>query len=390
MTNPSIKQQDNSDDAPPIPLRKDSELGLFACVPEIEADGLADWLVESRCCFSLDDGRAAQLAEPGCRTFLFGVPHPHVIRDEIEEYGLKVQIDPTVVLSEDSYRPPVDKLLLLGEARRQHSMFDCSTLGLTPEHVPELIRMALDEQLHAGPGDSKIVYAPVHAMWALAELRAEAAVVPLLGLLRWVDEQQDDWVGECLPIVLARIGPASLAPVAEYLANPAHGLWARVGAAHALEELGNQHPEARSECVARLIAQLERFEGQTETLNAFLISYLLRLRAVEAAPVMERAFSEGLVDEAVHGDWEDAQIELGLKKSREHAPKPNRLTEMFNPIRRSLGLDTSGVMDGASSFDPDEPGFGSSLPYVAPPKVGRNEPCPCGSGKKFKKCCGGA
>ncbi|MFC3120902.1 SEC-C metal-binding domain-containing protein [Agaribacter flavus] len=21
------------------------------------------------------------------------------------------------------------------------------------------------------------------------------------------------------------------------------------------------------------------------------------------------------------------------------------------------------------------------------PKVGRNEPCPCGSGKKFKKCC---
>lgn len=23
------------------------------------------------------------------------------------------------------------------------------------------------------------------------------------------------------------------------------------------------------------------------------------------------------------------------------------------------------------------------------PKVGRNDPCPCGSGKKYKKCCGG-
>ncbi len=22
------------------------------------------------------------------------------------------------------------------------------------------------------------------------------------------------------------------------------------------------------------------------------------------------------------------------------------------------------------------------------PKVGRNDPCPCGTGKKFKKCCG--
>ena len=26
---------------------------------------------------------------------------------------------------------------------------------------------------------------------------------------------------------------------------------------------------------------------------------------------------------------------------------------------------------------------------AAPTKVGRNDPCPCGSGKKFKKCCGG-
>jgi uncharacterized protein len=28
-------------------------------------------------------------------------------------------------------------------------------------------------------------------------------------------------------------------------------------------------------------------------------------------------------------------------------------------------------------------------PYTSP-KVGRNDPCPCGSGKKFKKCCGKA
>jgi hypothetical protein len=30
----------------------------------------------------------------------------------------------------------------------------------------------------------------------------------------------------------------------------------------------------------------------------------------------------------------------------------------------------------------------SSHTIVKPPKVGRNDPCPCGSGKKFKKCCG--
>src|SRR6516162_5210570 len=30
----------------------------------------------------------------------------------------------------------------------------------------------------------------------------------------------------------------------------------------------------------------------------------------------------------------------------------------------------------------------AAAPKVTKPKIGRNEPCPCGSGKKFKKCCG--
>lgn len=32
----------------------------------------------------------------------------------------------------------------------------------------------------------------------------------------------------------------------------------------------------------------------------------------------------------------------------------------------------------------------SAMPRTTPrePKVGRNAPCPCGSGRKFKKCCG--
>lgn len=33
-------------------------------------------------------------------------------------------------------------------------------------------------------------------------------------------------------------------------------------------------------------------------------------------------------------------------------------------------------------------GNGASMPHMrTTPKVGRNDPCPCGSGKKFKKCC---
>ncbi|RYZ84342.1 MAG: DUF1186 domain-containing protein, partial [Proteobacteria bacterium] len=30
---------------------------------------------------------------------------------------------------------------------------------------------------------------------------------------------------------------------------------------------------------------------------------------------------------------------------------------------------------------------GAGLPIRNPVKIGRNDPCPCGSGKKYKKCC---
>jgi uncharacterized protein YecA (UPF0149 family) len=35
-----------------------------------------------------------------------------------------------------------------------------------------------------------------------------------------------------------------------------------------------------------------------------------------------------------------------------------------------------------------EPGFAASQIIRAAPKIGRNDPCPCGSGRKYKKCCG--
>lgn len=42
-----------------------------------------------------------------------------------------------------------------------------------------------------------------------------------------------------------------------------------------------------------------------------------------------------------------------------------------------------------SSKDSDTPQAASAkpTPVTSEPKVGRNEPCPCASGLKFKKCC---
>ncbi len=53
------------------------------------------------------------------------------------------------------------------------------------------------------------------------------------------------------------------------------------------------------------------------------------------------------------------------------------------PVRRSRTIEGRGSLDGG----PAERRKPSTVKREQP-KVGRNDPCPCGSGKKYKKCCG--
>jgi uncharacterized protein YecA (UPF0149 family) len=52
------------------------------------------------------------------------------------------------------------------------------------------------------------------------------------------------------------------------------------------------------------------------------------------------------------------------------------------PRRTELAFAT-GPRPRASTGQPSSP-----QPVRHAGKVGRNDPCPCGSGKKYKKCCG--
>jgi uncharacterized protein len=80
----------------------------------------------------------------------------------------------------------------------------------------------------------------------------------------------------------------------------------------------------------------------------------------------------------------------------EHDEDPEMRPEPISPEKRedvvvhmAAGLMGAyryfrdGRRDGVGSTFKSEPGRTAS-------KVGRNAPCPCGSGKKYKKCCGGA
>ena len=51
------------------------------------------------------------------------------------------------------------------------------------------------------------------------------------------------------------------------------------------------------------------------------------------------------------------------------------------PERRAAAQPTVATHGGAQREAPRQP-------VKAGEKIGRNSPCPCGSGKKYKNCCG--
>src|SRR3954469_3717202 len=93
-----------------------------------------------------------------------------------------------------TYREPVARLLdygdcdMAGGGPAEPAWPDyADDLGLTPGHVPELIRLACDATLHAADGESLAVWAPTHAWRALGQLRALEAAAPLLDLLKTLE-----------------------------------------------------------------------------------------------------------------------------------------------------------------------------------------------------------
>ncbi|MFH1888815.1 MAG: preprotein translocase subunit SecA [Candidatus Omnitrophota bacterium] len=74
--------------------------------------------------------------------------------------------------------------------------------------------------------------------------------------------------------------------------------------------------------------------------------------------------------------------------------RPERFRGVFDSASQQL-LHPEASMPEAAQANPMAEALPSETrkavkqsPQVSGPKVGRNDPCPCGSGKKYKKCCG--
>jgi len=112
------------------------------------------------------------------------------------------------------------------------------------------------------------------------------------------------------------------------------------------------------------------------TVHAFRQTVLAAPQAVDAKLTLARLLASGEADEEAFTILTDALDHSAQWKFI--APYPDYGQEfagLYNYLRRRLGKDNLPALHPAS--------------LTSPRKTGRNDPCPCGSGKKYKKCCSG-
>lgn len=241
---------------------------------------------------------------------------------------------------QSEYSPPVSDLLTMGKPEFTQDWSGYLALGFSQEHITDLNHMVVDRELHLDDSGDELYWAPIHAWRVLGQMRSEESVEALISLLGFLDEDDSDWIGEEVPEVFGRIGPSAIPHLKKFLGVGGEKLWGRVAAAHSLEILGKKHYQARFDCIETLTDQLKEFYDNDETLNAFLIFYLLDLKAVEALPVIEEAYQSGLVDLMVCGDWEDVQVEFGLLEKR-ITPKRHGSSNYFGFSSQSSSTNKS-------------------------------------------------
>ena len=114
------------------------------------------------------------------------------------------------------------------------------------------------------------------------------------------------------------------------------------------------------------------------------------LRAIgQKDPLLEYQFESFSLFQQMLVQVREGVTEFALKVSvvtKEDHEHENR--RRWRESRDALDIPTAMP----SSEDMENPGVAATAqktqPIVKGPKVGRNDPCPCGSGKKYKNCCG--
>jgi hypothetical protein len=237
------------------------------------------------------------------------------------------------------------------------------------------------------------------ALFLLAQFREKRAYAPIVKMFSAPGETAFDLAGDTVTDGLNRIlgsvydgNPALLQSLVE---NDEADEFVRDAAINAFLVLEHSGQMTRDEVVGYFHSLFHgKLLRHPSYVWAGLVCAVADLAAPELLEEVRRAYNDDLVDSTV-ADLEGIEGDLA-------APKPWR--------RERLRLITNAIaeMERWSCFHPEDSlpknlpesqapvppvlapagaSYEAPQPFVRQPKIGRNDPCPCGSGKKYKKCC---
>ncbi|HPW65527.1 MAG TPA: SEC-C metal-binding domain-containing protein [Salinivirgaceae bacterium] len=243
-------------------------------------------------------------------------------------------------------------------------------------------------------------YALPHAIWFLYELNAVETMETACLLLQKEDDFTDFWFGDFWVndtwfyyYMLVKHDHRQLL---EVLYLPNKNAFVKSTLLDAIEQLAFHHPERKDE-VIEWLTDLLQFYVDNQTNNdiidapfvGFIESSLIDLNVKNSLPILKILHEADCVDEWINGGYAD------VVKYFENPPflekRIMELPDIYTLAEKEIEMIERWKKEKknqkAESYYPQQPEE-TEITEVKRSKVGRNDPCPCGSGKKFKKCCG--
>lgn len=253
--------------------------------------------------------------------------------------------------------------------------------------------LAAIEQYLSGGASARERDALFFVFHLLGEWREKCAYRPLARLLRCTRDQIDDVVGgavtETTHRVMAAVFDGDPDPLYQIIRDEKADQFVRSRMCETIAMLAFHGEIPRAEASRFLQACYTELEPQDECFvwHGWQSAVAL-LGLVELKPLVEQAFERGLISPT----WlELKHFEQDLRAAIEDpaASIPGELGEfsVFGDTIEELSTWYSFQAKPERDFRLYDPRWAPRPAVNLWSKVGRNDPCPCGSGRKFKKCC---
>lgn len=270
-----------------------------------------------------------------------------------------------------------------------------AAMGMQERITPELLRILEEtvtraDEIVANDPDEEY-FAHMYALFLLAQFRETQAYPLVVKLARLkeavIEALLGDSVTEDLSHILASVCDGDLGPIKALIEDPTLYEYARDAALGSLCAMVAEGALDRDELIAYF---KELFEGKLERTYSLVWESLaadsVDLYPEEVAEYIADAYAEGLVTRQY---MNPKDVDRALTKGKEAT------LDYFAQNARGYIKNTVDEMKWWACFtepprrkSPSPPHcYQPVLPVRQMPKIGRNDLCPCGSGKKFKKCC---